>query len=194
MTVIEKYLQDVTREIDNINKLNCDSKNSAPCVKCGNNDFIVLYRNVVGEIEGDMYGSWSLLGGSMSGTINGETKTLPLLSCSNCKQERLIETWEYTFEDDQFWDDMFSFYFGVDYKEPKRFKDINDVYLANPLETRKYMLDNPNCDDEYYDEMPEWSTSIWAESGFKIAKKEHKVLWWTESYYPSWDDLKKESK
>lgn len=75
----------------NIDQKNrCQRINEAPCSVCRKKEFIVLYRDVNGKIEGRISGYFSLFGGSINGYIDGETHTDPVLSCRNCHNERKI--------------------------------------------------------------------------------------------------------
>jgi hypothetical protein len=135
-----------------------------------------------------------LFGGSVSGRITGETSTLPVLSCKTCHNERLIATWNYTYNKDMFWSDMHDFYFGVNDNEPKRFRNLLPIYLENPIDTREYALNNKKYDYSFYNEIPYWSTETWAEAGFKIElmrfQKKFLFFKWEEIRYPTWKELK----
>lgn len=73
------------RELDRVQKYN-----EAPCSVCGKSQFVMKYRDVNGKIEGRTSGSFSLFGGSISGYVNGEISTAPVLSCRECENERKI--------------------------------------------------------------------------------------------------------
>lgn len=69
--------------------------NEAPCSVCGKSSFVLKYRNVVGKVNGQISGSFSLFGGSIYGYVDGNTETLPILSCRNCENERIIKVIRY---------------------------------------------------------------------------------------------------
>lgn len=178
--------------------------NSSPCEVCESVKFIKLYRNVVGEVDGRMRGSFDILGGSISGYISGSTKTLPVLSCANCHNERLICTWHRTGARDIFWGDMHYFYFGFPIKTKKTMYfdklKLNKIdYLNHPLETRQYMLDNKNYNFDFYNEMIWWQPSLWAKAGFQIQmipETTRKFLFFftrkVPARWPTWRELKQE--
>ena len=95
-------------------RISCED-NSMPCEICGNTEFIQKYRNVVGKIKGEIQGNYSLFGGSISGYIDGNINTLPVLCCRKCQNERLIKTYNITLPKDIFWDYMFHFYQYIKY-------------------------------------------------------------------------------
>ena len=164
--------------------------NDAPCDVCGSNEFVQKFRNVVGEITGSMHGYFSLFGGSITGSINGYTKTLPVLSCRKCENEREIKTWNYVHAKDKFWRFMHQFYFKIDggFKNENLYT-IDQFFLERPVETREYMLANRNYDYDFYNEIPRWSTEIWAKAGFKIDKIKIRFLFWSWEVYPTWKEL-----
>lgn len=174
---LEDLLDDRAAAEDKAAREYAQERNDAPCKKCRKADFVQLYRNVVGEVDGYMTGNFSLFGGSTTGYIHGETRTLPVLSCSNCHNERTIETWRYTYADKLFWADMHNFYFGVSDSKVDRFEDIPEYYLSRPRETRQYMLDNKNYKYDFYNEMLHWSPETWADAGFDIKFRQKRFLW-----------------
>lgn len=188
---MKEDIENAVVKIDEDNRKENIKRNARPCVVCGGKDFIQLFRNVVGEVSGHMQGSFFLFGGSVSGSINGYTKTLPVLSCKGCQNEREIETWKYTPSKEWFWNQMHNFYFGVDHNQPSRFKQTQKYFLERPIETRQYMLDNKNYDHQFYNEIPTWSTEVWAKAGFNIKPVKRKFLWWTWEKYPTWEELEK---
>ena len=158
---------------------------------CGSEKFIQKFRNVVGEVEGEITGNFSLFGGSIGGYIDGYTKTLPVLSCRECENERQISTWEHTFEEDVFWNFMHKFYFKVDNGFSNDYQ-IDPFFLERPLGTRAYMIKNPNWEYKFYNSCPYWSTETWAKAGFKIPKiKKRYFLFWEKEVYPTWEELEK---
>lgn len=186
---IEKYLKELSNK-DYVESKDWNiRRNTEPCSACGKDKFVQLFRNVVGKISGSMSGSFYLFGGSVSGRIDGYTKTLPVLSCSNCKNERKIKTFSYQTSKEIFWYDMSDFYFGVDKDDKERLDDIKEIYLANPLDTYKYAEENKYYNYDFYNEITEWSPKIWAEAGFKIEKIEKKGFFRTKQVYPKWEDL-----
>lgn len=191
--MIREWLEKRASEADAENAARADRMNSKPCEACSNKDFVQLYRNVVGEIEGHMSGYWSLFGGSMSGYISGYTKTLPVLSCTKCHNERLIQTWKYTYSRDLFWSDMYNLYAGTHSDsfgyDPTRLKGIHPNYLENPAETRQAMFDLKDYDHDYMLRMADWGTSQWAAAGFKVDKVPRKFLWFKWQGWPSWYEL-----
>ena len=192
--IIEKYLKKESKDEDEINEQYSDRANSAPCELCGCKHFIKLYRNVVGEVEGSMRGNFSLFGGSVSGSISGDTKILPVLSCKECHNEKIITTWKYTYATDVFWSDMHNFYFGLRENDDEKFKEIKSIYLENPLETREYMLENKNYEYDFFDSLAYYSIGSWAKAGFKInkitIKKKFLFFKWEEIRYPTWNEFK----
>lgn len=185
--MIAEYLNKLSNQIEKEEEESADKENSAPCVVCGSTDYINLYRNVVGEIEGSMTGYFSLFGGSVSGYISGSTRTLPVLSCRKCNNEKEVVTWNYTHEKDLFWSDMHNFYFMF---EGYSARGIKQIYLDNPVETRNYMLENQNWKYDFYNKMTNWSTEKWAKAGFKIEKiKVPFMLFWERERYPTWSEL-----
>lgn len=188
--MIKEYLEKIADKLDDKNKQEMERENSAPCKACGSKEFIQLFRNVVGEISGRMQGFFSLFGGSISGSIDGYTKTLPVLSCKNCHNEREVATWQYTHERDLFWSEMHYFYFGVSDDRPEKFKELKSIYLENPLDTKKFMENNYNYDFKFYNEIPNWLPETWAKAGFKINKvKKRHFIFWTKEVYPTWEEL-----
>lgn len=188
---MEQTLED-TVDSENVSREQENTEmNARPCELCGSSEFINLFRNVVGEIDGSFHGYYSLFGGSFSGSINGYTKTLPVLSCKNCRNEREVETYEYLSAKEQFWSDMHYFYFGLN----EHRDDIQEYYLKRPVETRNMMLKYKNYEYTFYNEIPNWSTKKWAQAGFKIeplvVKK--KFLWWRweVTRWPTWEELEK---
>lgn len=176
-----------------------DKKNSRPCEKCGGNDFIVLYRNVIGKTEGRLTGYWCLFGGGMNGYIDGYTETLPVLSCTKCHQERLVETYKNIWPKEKFWDDMFNFYNYYEYSKLDKndvfypYRQIDSFYLEYPLETRDYMIDHPNFEYDFYNVLPYRSVEYWIKCGFKInvEKIKNRFLFWKWEYYPDWKQVYK---
>lgn len=190
-----KTLEDELKSISNIKtkkaKQYAQEQNDAPCSVCGSKEFVQKFRNVVGKISGRMEGYFSLFGGSISGSIDGNTKTLPVLSCRKCENEREIETWKYVYPQDMFWDFMYDFYFKVDRNYSKSHHQIPPFFLERPIETREYALENENYKYKFYNEITEWSPKIWAEAGFKIPKiKKRYFFFWKKEVYPTWKELK----
>lgn len=187
-TIIENYVREKAASKNEDNKKYSNIENSKPCSFCGHNELVQKFRNVVGEISGSVCGNFSLFGGSISGSIDGSTRTLPILSCRKCGNEREIITWKYTSSQKVFWDDMFNFYFGI--TEDKS-RPIPDIYLLHPLETRQYMEKNKNFEFSFYNELPLWHTETWARAGFKIEKVIKKFLFFKREVFPTWEDLYK---
>ena len=95
---VEKAWQEIQKEADKINtKSEKEAKdfNEAPCTVCQKTEYIIKYREVVGTVKGRISGYFSLFGGSISGYIDGETHTNPVLSCRNCENEKLVRIGEY---------------------------------------------------------------------------------------------------
>lgn len=189
MEEIEKELKRIADIENSKKKKQSDEENARCCSVCGNSKFVQKFRNVVGEIDGSMQGFFSIFGGSISGHIDGYTKTLPVLSCRECGNERKIKTWKPTKPKDAFWSFMHQFYFKVD----GGFSDLYQVepfFLQRPVETRDYMLDNPNYRYSFYNECPKWSTEVWSKAGFRIPKiKKRRFIFWEKEVYPSWKEL-----
>jgi len=192
MKKYEEFKKEIERVADEKTKQSkkyADNENNKPCSVCGSKEFVQKFRNVVGEISGSMHGYFSLFGGSVSGNIDGYTKTLPVLSCRKCENERQIETWNYTHEKDVFWNFMFPFYFGINYNEEHRFKEIDKYFLERPIETRQYALENKNWNYDWYNEITKWNPKDWARAGFEIAKIKKSFLWLNWEIYPTWKEL-----
>lgn len=207
MLKVDKEYQEIDAEMERVarlrnaeNKLESENRNSAPCSYCGGKELVQKFRNVVGKISGEMHGHFSLFGGSVSGYIDGNTETLPVLSCRNCGNERKVHTWKYTFASDVFWRYMRNFYhFGKDTSS-----EIDRFFLERPLGTRKYAQKNRNYENRFYNEIVDWSVATWKRAGFKIApiKEEdetYRILFWqftikgkvVEPEY--WEDLEKQT-
>ncbi len=188
MKDIDKEMRRVANLKQNEDEKYTQAKNDAPCSVCGSKEFVQKFRNVVGEITGSICGNFSLFGGSISGSIDGYTKTLPVLSCRKCENERKIATWKYVYPKYEFWSFMHQFYFKVE----NNFSDLYEIdpfFLERPLETRQYMIDNKNYDYDFYNDCPNWSTKVWVKSGFKIPKIKKSFLFWTWERYPTWEEL-----
>lgn len=178
---MENKLEKIADNINEDSKRYSNKQNALPCTVCGSNEFVQKFRNVVGEITGSMHGYFSLFGGAVSGSIDGYTKTLPVLSCRKCENEREIHTWQYESATDVFWDHMRGFYFKG---------TTDDYFLSRPLETRRYMLENRNYEYRFYNELPDRTVEQWASHGFKIDKiKKKKFLFWESEVYPTWKEL-----
>jgi hypothetical protein len=185
MTTLKEYLLKESIRLNTDAKERAEKENTSPCAVCGETKFIQKFRNVVGKVEGEMHGYFSLFGGSVHGHINGKTSTLPVLSCRNCGNERKIATYNTILTKKIFYRDMYNFYFGIEHNESYRFKDIPKIYLENPKETKQYLIDNVNYDwlgeYEFYNEIKFWDPEKWIKAGFKIEKKivtKFKFLWW----------------
>lgn len=180
-TIIEIHLYERAKSLENRYKEIAERMNTACCEVCGGKDFVQKFRNVVGKIEGSMHGYFSLFGGSVSGSINGETSTLPVLSCRNCGNERKVATYNSVSLHNLFWDDITPFYWGVYHAKPEKFKDIPKIYLENAKETKQFALNHRRYDYTFYNEITDWSAKTWIKAGFKINKKvvtRFKFLWW----------------
>lgn len=197
-TTIEQYLYNYCDKKDKQSKDYAYKQNHKPCWLCWHKDYIILYRNVVWEISGSIQWSFSLTWGwGIYGSIDWHTKTLPILSCRNCRNEKKVATYKYYYEKDKFWDDMHYLYFISDIKK------VPDIYLDKPIETREYMLRNRCYEYDYFNKLPYYSTEHWAKAGFKIPKikkqfSRDKYLWgifrkWKEKYekvvYPTWEEF-----
>lgn len=185
MNIIENYLYDKARLITKESERLAESKNTAPCKVCGKKEFVQKFRNVVGKVEEEMHGSFSLFGGSINGYIDGETNTLPVLSCRNCGNEKKVATYNNVTAKQTFYSDMHNFYFSIDKNEPYKFTYIPKIYLENPKKTKQYLINNPNYgwmeEYEFYNEIKYWRVETWIKAGFKINKKiitRFKFLWW----------------
>jgi len=77
------------------NERDAKEYNEAPCSVCKKTEYVLKYRDVEGSIHGETYGYFSLFGGSISGYIDGETHTNPVLSCRNCGNEKKVEIASY---------------------------------------------------------------------------------------------------
>jgi len=186
-TIIEQYLQDKANKENTDREKTARYFNEQPCSVCNKTEFVRKFRNVVGEISGSMQGYYSFFGGAFTGSIDGYTKTLPVLSCRNCENEREIKTYRRMREDDIFWDDMFYFYHGINGDDKNYIEKIPKIYLDNPKETKQYMLDNNNGSWSFYDRLPHFSIQSWLKAGFKIKQKvvTKKFLFfkWTKTIY-----------
>lgn len=74
--------------------------NEAPCTVCQGVVYVLKYREVSGSVKGRTTGHFSLFGGSISGYVDGETHTNPVLSCRNCGNEKLLKIADYKYRDD----------------------------------------------------------------------------------------------
>lgn len=185
---VEKEMKRVATLRTQENKDYSDKRNNEPCAVCNGKKFVQKFRNVVGEISGEMHGSFSLFGGSVSGSINGSTKTLPVLSCRECGNEREIKTWVFVGEKEVFWGFMHKFYFRDEYPGSV----IDEFFLTRPLGTREYMLENKDYDFEFYNELPDKSPESWAKAGFQIDKVSRRhFIFFRKQVYPDWKDLYK---
>lgn len=186
---IENEMDRVASIKNSENREYSQRKNDAPCAVCGNKKFVQKFRNVVGEISGSMCGYFSLFGGSISGSIDGYTKTLPVLSCRKCENEREILTWNYISGKEEFWNFMYEFYFQIDSDYSHNYK-VDPFFLERPVETREYMKKNYNWEYDFYNKIPNWSPEVWAKVGFKIPKiKKRHFLFWEKEVFPSWEEL-----
>lgn len=70
--------------------------NEAPCTVCNSSEYVIKYREIVGKITGKTSGYFSLFGGSISGYIDGNISTKPVLSCRECGNEKLIQIPKHT--------------------------------------------------------------------------------------------------
>lgn len=191
MKEIEREVERVANLRQNNAKQYAQNKNDEPCAVCGSNEFVQKFRNVVGEISGSMQGHFSLFGGSLSGSIDGYTKTLPVLSCRKCENEREIVLWKYVHDKDVFWSFIYEFYRKVD-RNYSELYDIDQFFLDRPIGTREYALKNRHYKYDFYNEITEWSTEIWAKAGFKIPKiKKRYFIFWEREVYPTWEELSK---
>lgn len=98
LAVEEAWDECIQEAIKQNNKADKQAKtfNEAPCTVCKETEYIIKYREVVGEIHGKTTGYFSLFGGSIHGYIDGETHTNPVLCCRNCENEKRIEIPSYT--------------------------------------------------------------------------------------------------
>ena len=171
MNKIEEYLEKICDAEDKENEKSTDEYNSKPCEFCGHDKLVKKFRNVVGEIKCETTGHFSLFGGSIHGYIDGRTETLPVLACVSCGGERKIETWNYTHESEQFWSDMHYFYFDF-YKEDIK-PEIEEIYLKNPVDTKRYMLDNEEYNNTFYNVLARLSVKEWKKAGFNFDNVEY---------------------
>lgn len=187
MNTIKQYLKNEADKKNKASELYSQEQNDKPCVVCKNKTFVQKFRNVVGEISGYLRGSYSIFRGSFYGTIDGHTKTLPVLSCRECGNEREITTYTRVSDDKLFWDDMYYFYFGLEKNDKKILSKIPNIYLDNPKDTLDYIKENYNYERKWYNELKSYPAETWAEAGFKglEKKKEHKFLFWkwTTTFY-----------
>ena len=198
---IEIEMERIADKKSKRSKTNSKIRNEEPCSVCGKKEFVQKYRNVVGEISGrnvvgeisgSMQGYFSLFGGSISGSIDGYTKTLPVLSCRNCGNEREIEVYKYYYGKDEFWDFMHNFYFSVEWDKIRK---IDNFFLQRPVGTYLYAKDNRNFGYSYYNELTEWRTDVWAKVGFNIPKKQVRHwIFWKKERYMTWEELLKLNK
>lgn len=190
---IVKQFNEVANEMERVANLKqkeqqdyAERQNDAPCAVCNGKEFIQKFRNVVGEVSGSVSGYFTLFGGSIHGRIDGHTKTLPILSCRNCENEREIVLWNYVSASKMFWEFMHNFYFIKEHAYK-----IDKFFLERPLGTREYMLKNKNYTYDWYNEMTDWSTERWAEAGFNIKKITKKSFFFKKEVYPAWEDYEK---
>lgn len=90
-----KEIQLAATKNNNKREESARERNEAPCNVCGKTEYVLKYRDVSGSIHGETHGYFSLFGGSISGYVDGETHTSPVLSCRNCGNERRVEIAEY---------------------------------------------------------------------------------------------------
>ncbi len=83
-------IEKVVKKSNSSNEKEAKKENEAPCSVCGKSKFVLKYRDVNGTVKGSISGYFSLFGGSISGDIDGETHTDPILSCRECGNERKI--------------------------------------------------------------------------------------------------------
>ncbi len=91
---VNKAYSELQKAVDTYNKETkerCQELNEAPCSVCGKKEFILKFRDVEGEVHGEISGSFNLFGGSIIGYVDGETHTNPILCCRNCQNERKIK-------------------------------------------------------------------------------------------------------
>ncbi len=187
---IQIKMERIANSKEEEDRKNAEEENDKPCAVCGSKEFVQKFRNVVGEISGSMQGHFSLFGGSISSSIDGYTKTLPVLSCRKCENEREIAVWNFVYRKDVFWDFMYEFYHKIDRNSESY--EVDQFFLERPLETREYALNNKNYDYDFYNKITEWSTETWAKAGFKIPKiKKRYFIFWEREVYPTWEELSK---
>jgi len=85
-----KEIEDYVAKKNNEEEVDAKKRNEAPCSVCGKKEFVLKYRYVHGKVKGKMSGTFFLFGGTVTGRIDGETDTKPVLSCRNCENERTI--------------------------------------------------------------------------------------------------------
>lgn len=193
---IEAYLDTITMSMFEKSKSAAQLLNDRSCAVCGHSEFVRLYRNVVGKVEGHMQGYFSLFGGAVEGHISGTTSTLPVLSCRNCTNERTIETYDYILPRDLFWSSMYDFCEGIEkYKEG----DTDNYYINkfkssvwtsySAVEVREYMKSNPNWAYTFLDDISEFSPKTWSVAGFDIKPTKKSFLWFHWDKWPTWKEL-----
>lgn len=188
-SVVEKYVDNESTLYYSKEYKRAAEKNRASCTVCGCKTHIELYRKTVGEFKGNMSSSHLLLASSAQMSMSGRLDTDKVLSCRDCKNEKLIEKADYRSATEIFWQDLSGFYFGVDSGEPERFTRTPKIYLENPIDTYNYAVENANSASQYYNEIVEWSPEVWAAAGFNINKVTRKFLWHKREMHPTWKQL-----
>lgn len=139
-------IQEKAKEINLESRRSCQEQNEAPCSVCKKTEYVLKYREVVGKVEGQISGYFSLFGGSISGQVNGETHTNPVLSCRNCGNEKLVKVAPYLVDYQLLEDQM-----------PAAFPSIDSYYTAKDwakskgIEVLKRLAKNLFCPKDYHD-------------------------------------------
>lgn len=103
---LRNYLYSVASKKNNENQKDEDYRNSH-CPYCSDTKYIIKYRNVTGEVEGKISGSFGMFGGGIHGYIDGETRTSAVFCCEKCKNEWLPVNHDYYTYNDAFDDLMY---------------------------------------------------------------------------------------
>lgn len=126
------------------------NKNEAPCSICGKSEFVLKYRNVTGYIKGEVSGSFCLFGGSISGYVDGETKTKPVLSCRNCENERIIAIEEHEFSFQLVRDMMPRVWgYGIEPRKASEWLQEQGLEVAIGLEDMKFLWSEKRTPSNY---------------------------------------------
>lgn len=171
MSVIHSHLVERAHEVYRGRESNAEKANRAPCENCQSIEFVKLFRYVAKH--------------------DGNVETLPVLSCRNCTNERVIETPEWPDMDKLFWRDMYGFYFGIKEKSEcklNEFKNNHPFYLQHPKELHDY-INSFSWMDTAYSYMSDFTEKDYARAGFNIPKVQKRFLFWKYERLLKWKEM-----
>ena len=177
---LEDEYKQMTRELSDFTSENykkeseeIQSRNERPCDVCKHPNFINKFRDVQGEVHGRISGSFSLFGGGVSGYVDGNTRTLPVLCCRECGNERQIEILNYKGQE-RIYKNQFSWFNTEDLYDLDRApngwakKYSLQTHLKYVKENRiKYFITCSNHDDDYYP----FSDGEYIKAGFWVKER-----------------------